>query len=314
MDKASRILITGGSGFVGLNLAARLLELGFQMVSTVGKRSGYDLTNDDDVKRLFDCYPPDYVFHLAAAVGGIGANRKHPGRFWYQNSLLGLNVLEAARRYNVKRTVIVGTTCSYPKYCQVPFKEADIWNGYPEETNAPYGVAKKSIMIGAKAYSEEYGLDIVCPVLTNLYGPGDHYTAESSHVIPDMIRKFSDAKKAGSSVTLWGDGSPTRDFLYVTDAVDGLIKIASAPDVGPDPVNFGSGEEISMLTLTRLVSETVGYESGISWDTSKPNGQPRRCLDISRARALGWAPATTLQHGLMVTYEDYLGRTASDNV
>jgi GDP-L-fucose synthase len=309
MDKNSRILITGGTGFLGTNLTAKLLEQGYKQIVPVGRQNKYNLEDGEQTYDLIRGVKPDIIFHLAAAVGGIGANRKSPADFWFSNTMMGANILNATKSIGVERLVIVGTTCSYPKYCPIPFKESDIWNGFPEETNAPYGVAKKSIMLGAKAYAQQYGLDVVCPILTNLYGPGDHYTKENSHVIPDMIRKFHEAKLAKQKITLWGDGSPTRDFLYVQDACEGLIKIASIP-CGPDPINFGSGNEVSMYELAEQVSQTVGYHGGVQWDARKPNGQPKRLLDITRARDLGWAPTTKLEHGLMVTYEDFLGRSS----
>lgn len=313
MNRTSRVLITGGTGFLGMNLSRKLLERDFQFVSPVGQRNGFDMRDLNKLKQVFFVIKPDIVFHLAATVGGIGANRKSPGTFWYENTIIGANLLETVREFKPERTVIVGTTCSYPKYCPVPFQESNLWEGFPEETNAPYGVAKKSVMLGAKAYHQQYGLDIVNPILTNLYGPGDHYTEENSHVVPDMIRKFHNAKLAQERILLWGDGTPSRDFLYVDDACDGLITIASKP-CGPDPVNFGSGQEVTMRELAHHVAETVGYNGQLSWDTAKPNGQPRRLLDITRAKDLGWTPKTTLQHGLMVTYEDFLGRAPGIHV
>jgi nucleoside-diphosphate-sugar epimerase len=314
MDRHSRILITGGTGFLGQNLESLLLEKEYKFVSAIGRRNGFDMRSLETIRKVFNVIKPDIVFHLAAAVGGIGANRKSPATFWYENTLLGANLLEAIREFAPERTIIVGTTCSYPKYCTVPFSEHDLWGGYPEETNAPYGIAKKSVMIGAKAYCLQYGLDIVNPILTNLYGPGDHYTENDSHVVPDMIRKFHNAKQKEEAITLWGDGTPTRDFLYVGDACEGLVTLADASYVGPEPINFGSGTEVTMRELAHFVSSTVGYRGDLKWDTSKPNGQPRRLLETTRAKELGWKPTTTLQHGLMVTYEDFLGRSAGDHL
>ena len=307
MDKFSRVLITGGKGFLGSSLSEHLLHHGQKFVCAVGKNNGYDLTQRHEADKLFSTIEPDVVFHLAATVGGIGANRKAPGRFWYENTMMGANVLECCREYGVEKLVLVGTTCAYPKYCATPFKEHDIWGGYPEETNAPYGVAKKSVMVGGMAYALEYGMSVVSPILTNLYGPGDHYTAESSHVIPDMIRKFHEARILKQDVTLWGDGTPTRDFLYVTDACEALHRIAVLP-VGGEPINFGSGMEISMSDLATGIAEVTGFEGSINWDSSKPNGQPRRVLDVTRARDIGWEPKISLRQGLRLTYEDFLGR------
>jgi GDP-L-fucose synthase len=307
MDKSSRILITGGTGFLGKNLVNTLTGRGFRCVVPVGKGNGYDLVSPIQARNLFEDVKPQVVFHLAATVGGIGANRKSPGRFWYENTMLGANILECAKDFGTEKLVIVGTTCAYPKYCPTPFREDKIWEGYPEETNAPYGVAKKSIMVGAMAYAQEYGLDVANPILTNLYGPGDHYTQENSHVIPDMIRKFHEAKMSFTDVTLWGDGTPSRDFLYVKDACEGLLKVAQLP-VGPTPINFGAGVEVKMSELAETIAEVVQYHGTIRWDSSKPNGQPRRLLDTTRARDLGWEPMTSLQLGLRMTYEDYRER------
>jgi GDP-L-fucose synthase len=265
----------------------------------VPARSEYDLTVSADVERLFLEARPDVVIHLAAEVGGIGANRASPGRFWYANLVMGMNVLEQSRRSGVEKLVLVGTICSYPKFAPIPFKEDDLWNGYPEETNAPYGVAKKALLVGAQAYREQYGLNVINLLPVNLYGPRDNFDLEGGHVIPSLIRKMFEAQAHGDKeVILWGDGSPTREFLYVEDCAEALHLAAERYD-GADPVNIGTGEEISIRDLAVLVAGGTGYDGEIVWDTSKPNGQPRRCLDVSRAeRLFGFRARTTFREGL----------------
>jgi GDP-L-fucose synthase len=311
MNKDSRIVVFGGTGFLGKSLTKKLRDKGYSDVTPIGK--AYDLREYDQARDIFFKTQPEVVFHLAATVGGIGANRKHPAIFWYDNLMMGMNLLSLCQKNSVKRVVMVGTTCSYPKFCQVPFREEDIWNGFPEETNAPYGVAKKALMVGAKAFRQEYGLDVRCPVPTNLYGPNDHYSLEDSHVIPAMIQKFHEGKvKNQSIIELWGDGSPTRDFLHVSDAAEGITLMAELhhDHIGTDPVNFGSGREVSMMELAEAIKEIVEYRGKIHWDVSKPNGQPRRLLDISKATSLGWKPKVDFKEGLRETYEDYLLRLA----
>jgi GDP-L-fucose synthase len=300
-----RVLVTGGAGFLGSHLVARLREGGLDPV--VPRRREFDLTDRQATARLFAEARPELVFHLAAEVGGIGANRANPGRFWYANLAMGLNVLEESRALGVGKLVVVGTTCAYPKHAPIPFSEDDLWNGYPEETNAPYGVAKRALLVGAQAYREQYGLNTVYLVPVNLYGPGDNFDVETSHVIPALIRKMVEAREhGGEQVVLWGDGSPTREFLYVEDCAEALRLAAECYD-GVEPVNLGSGEEISIRELATLVAELTGFEGPIAWDASKPNGQPRRRLDVSRAeRLFGFRASTSLREGLERTVTSYL--------
>ena len=300
-----RVLVTGGSGFLGSHVVERLTAEGLEPM--VAAHRDYDLTRAEDVARLFGDTQPDLVFHLAAEVGGIGANRMSPGRFWYANLLMSAHVLEASRLADVDKLVLVGTVCSYPKLASVPFREDEIWEGYPEETNAPYGVAKRATLVGSQAYRQQYGLNSINLVLVNLYGPGDNFDPETSHVIPALIRKMVEAKAQGSErVVLWGDGSPTREFLYVTDCAEALWLGATRYD-GDRPVNIGSGMEISIRDLAQLVAEITGFQGEIAWDASKPNGQPRRCLDVSQARELfGFQASTPLRDGLQKTIEWYL--------
>jgi GDP-L-fucose synthase len=299
-----RALVTGGGGFLGSHLVERLERDGHDVFAA--RRVDYDLTRADDAQRLFSDARPEVVFHLAAEVGGIGANRANPGRYWYANLLMGAHVLEQARLHGVEKLVIAGTVCSYPKHTPVPFSEDTLWDGYPEETNAPYGVAKKAVLVGAQAYREQYGLRSTYLLPANLYGPRDNFHATNAHVIPDLIRKMLEGS---DEVVLWGDGSPTREFLYVEDAVEGLVLAGERYD-GEEPVNLGTGAEISIRELAELVADVTGFEGRIEWDTSMPNGQPRRSLDATRARELlGWAPRTPLREGLERTVAWY--RSAS---
>ncbi|HET9287430.1 MAG TPA: GDP-L-fucose synthase [Gaiella sp.] len=298
----SRVLVTGGGGFVGSRLAERLRAEGHAV--SVARRRDYDLTSMDAMQRLFDDTDPELVFHLAAEVGGIGANRANPGRYWYANLMMGAHVLEQARLHATPKLVIAGTICSYPKFAPVPFREEDLWNGYPEETNAPYGVAKKAILVGAQSYREQYGTNAIFLLPVNLYGPGDNFDLETSHVIPALIRKMVEAQERGEAeIVLWGDGSPTREFLYVDDCVEGLALAADRYD-GADPVNLGTGEEIAISDLAQLIRDATGFEGVIRWDTSKPNGQPRRQLDTSRAEELfGFTAAVRLREGIARTVD-----------
>jgi GDP-L-fucose synthase len=296
----SRVLVTGGGGFLGSHLVDRLEGEGHDV--TVARHRDYDLTSYADAERLFRDAEPELVFHLAAEVGGIGANRANPGRYWYANLMMGAHVLELSRIAGVEKLVIAGTVCAYPKHTPVPFSEDDLWNGYPEETNAPYGVAKKAVLVGAQAYREQYGLDAVYLLPANLYGPRDNFDLETSHVIPALIRKMVDAD---DEVVLWGDGSPTREFLFVDDCVEGLLLAAERYD-GAAPVNLGTGVETSIRELAETIAALTGFEGELSWDTSMPNGQPRRRLDASRARELfGFEARVALRDGLARTVEWY---------
>ena len=298
------VLVTGGGGFLGSHLVERLLSEGIEPF--VARRSDYDLTAPSETERLFADAQPDLVFHLAAEVGGIGANMANPARYWYANLMMGTHVLEQSRRAGIDKLVLVGTICSYPKFAPVPFREDDLWNGYPEETNAPYGVAKKALLVGAQAYREQYGLNTAFLLPVNLYGPRDNFDLESSHVIPALIRKMFEAQGSGEGeVVLWGDGSPTREFLYVEDCAEALW-LASQRYDGAEPVNLGTGEEISIRELAEVIAAETGFAGEIVWDTSKPNGQPRRKLDTSRAeREFGFSARTRFRDGIKQTVAWY---------
>ncbi len=299
-----RVLVTGGGGFLGSHLVERLHRDGHQVV--VARRRDYDLTSMDDVRRLFDDADAELVYHLAAEVGGIGANRANPGRYWYANLMMGAHVLEQARLHGTGKLVIAGTICAYPKLTPVPFHEDDLWNGYPEETNAPYGVAKKAILVGAQAYREQYGTNAIFLLPVNLYGPRDNFDLETSHVIPALIRKMVEAEERGErQIVLWGDGSPTREFLFVEDCVEGLVLAAERYD-GADPVNLGTGEELSIRDLAEIVRAETGYRGEIVWDTTKPGGQPRRRLDTTRAEErFGFRARIPLREGVARTVTWY---------
>jgi GDP-L-fucose synthase len=301
-----RILVTGGGGFLGSQIVGRLERQGHDVV--VPRRSDYDLTRWDDTERLFDETRPERVFHLAGEVGGIGANRATPGRFWYANVIMGAHVLELSRTHGVDKLIVAGTVCAYPKFTPVPFHEGDLWNGYPEETNAAYGVAKKSVLVGAQAYREQYGLETIFLLPANLYGPRDNFDLQTSLTIPALIRKMSESR---DQVVLWGDGSPTREFLYVDDCADGFVLAAERYD-GAEPVNLGTGVETSIRDLAELVAELSGFDGEIVWDPTMPNGQPRRSLDASRARRLfGFEAHTTLREGLTRTIAWYREHVAA---
>jgi GDP-L-fucose synthase len=296
----TRVLVTGGGGFVGSHLVERLEGAGDQVI--VARSHDYDLTRWDDAERLFADARPERVFHLAAEVGGIGANRANPGRYWYANLMMGAHVLELSRQTGVDKLIVAGTVCSYPKFTPTPFSEDDLWNGFPEETNAPYGVAKKALFVGGAAYREQYGLDAIFLLPANLYGPRDNFDLDTSHVIPALIRKMLESD---GQVVLWGDGSPTREFLYVDDCVDGLLLAADRYDE-PDPVNLGTGVETTIRELAELIAELSGFTGEITWDSSMPNGQPRRTLDATRAAELfGFRATTSLRQGLERTIAWY---------
>jgi GDP-L-fucose synthase len=289
----SRALVTGGGGFLGTHLVERLETAGHDVF--VPRRRDYDLTRWEDAERMYADAQPELVFHLAAEVGGIGANRANPGRYWYANLMMGAHVLELSRQHDVQKTIVTGTVCSYPKFTPVPFHEDDLWNGYPEETNAPYGVAKKAVLVGAQAYRAQYDMDVIFLLPANLYGPRDNFDLESSHVIPALIRKMLEGER---EVVLWGDGSPTREFLYVDDCAEGFVLAAERYD-GADPVNLGTGVETSIRELAETIADLTGFSGEIVWDTSMPNGQPRRQLDASRAAELfGFEARTSLSKGL----------------
>ena len=295
-----KTLVTGGGGFLGSHLVERLKQDGGDVF--VARKADYDLTRWDDAERLFEDAEPGVVFHLAAEVGGIGANRANPGRYWYANLIMGAHVLELARRHDVGKVVLAGTVCAYPKHTPVPFHEDELWNGYPEETNAPYGVAKKSLLVGAQSYREQYGTNAIFLLPANLYGPRDNFHPTNAHVIADLIRKMHESPE---EVVLWGDGSPTREFLYVEDAAEAFVLAGDRYD-GEEPVNIGAGKEISIRELAELIAELSGFTGEIAWDESMPNGQPRRSLDASRAKELfGFEARTSLREGLERTIAWY---------
>ena len=300
--KNRRVLVTGGGGFLGQQLVARLEARGAD-VSMI-RSAEYDLTDPNAVTRCISDTQPELVLHAAAVVGGIGANRDNPGRFFYENAVMGIHLIHEAMKAGVEKMLVVGTVCAYPKFTPVPFSEDSIWDGYPEETNAPYGLAKKMLLAQAQAYRDQYGFNCVYLVPTNLYGPRDNFDLETSHVIPAMIRKFVEARDASESkVHLWGTGSASREFLYVEDAAEGLVRGLESYD-GRDPVNLGSNEEISIRDLAAKIASIAGYEGEIVWDASKPDGQPRRAVDGSRAlELLRWKPEMSLKDGLVATTE-----------
>jgi GDP-L-fucose synthase len=301
-----KTLVTGGGGFVGSHLVDRLERDGDDVFAA--RRRDYDLTRWEDAERLFRDAEPERVFHLAGEVGGIGANRANPGRFWYANLMMGAHVLELARANEVEKLIVLGTVCAYPKFADIPFREEQLWDGYPEETNAPYGVAKKSILVGAQAYREQYGLNTIFLLPANMYGPRDNFDLQTSHTIPALIRKMTENRE---EVVLWGDGSPSREFLYVDDCADALVLAAERYD-GADPINLGTGVETTIRDLAELIAELTGFEGEIVWDSSMPNGQPRRSLDTSRARELfGWQAGVPLREGLERTIAWYREHAAA---
>jgi GDP-L-fucose synthase len=305
-----RIVVTGGGGFLGSHVVDWLRADGEDPF--IARRRDYDLVDAAATRRLFERTRPELVFHLAGEVGGIGANRVNPGRYWYANLAMGMNVLEECRRVDVHKLVLVGTVCAYPKLTPLPFHEDDLWAGYPEETNAPYGVAKRALLVGAQGYTEQYGLNTLYLLPANLYGPRANFDLETSHVIPALVRKMLEARESGAGqVVVWGDGSPTREFLYVEDCAEAIVLAARSFD-GAEPVNLGTGEEVSIRDLAALIAELTGFDGDIVWDSAKPGGQPRRCLDVSRAaRLFGFRARTPLRVGLERTiawYSDSIGR------
>jgi GDP-L-fucose synthase len=307
-----RVLVTGGAGFLGSFLCEELHTRGAAPVH-VPRSADYDLTEENDIQRMYRSFQPTVVIHLAAVVGGIEANRQKPGRFFYDNLVMGAQLMEYGRRNGLKKFVAIGTICSYPEDTPVPFREEDLWNGYPEETNAPYGMAKKMMLVQSRAYRKQYGFSSIFLLPVNLYGPRDDFDLETSHVIPALIRKFEEARRSGqSTVTLWGTGSPTREFLYVREAARGIV-LATERYNESDPVNLGANFEISIKELAETIRERTGYNGQVEWDQSKPDGQPRRCLDTSRAmKQFGFENGVSFEDGLRRTIDWY--RTHRDQV
>jgi dTDP-glucose 4,6-dehydratase/GDP-L-fucose synthase len=300
------VMVTGGSGFLGSHLVEDLRSRSSDVDVFVPRSDEYDLRDRDDIERAFEDSDAGVVVHLAATVGGIGANRDNPGRYFYENAVMGIELIEAARRFGVEKFTTIGTICSYPKHTPVPFSEEDLHEGYPEETNAPYGIAKKALLTQSRAYRDQYGFDGIYLMPVNLYGPRDDFDLETSHVIPAIVRKCVEARERGDdAITAWGTGEPTREFLYVKDAAEGILDATERYD-GPEPVNLGSGMEISIRDLVDLIADLTGFEGEVEWDSSKPDGQPRRRLDTSRAREyFDWEASTEFEQGLRETIDWY---------
>jgi GDP-L-fucose synthase len=305
-----RVAVTGGAGFLGSFVVDKLRDRGCREIFVPRSRE-YNLVEMESVKRLYSDARPDMVIHLAARVGGIGANRANPGKFFYDNLLMGTQMMEQGRRSSIAKFVAVGTVCSYPKFAPIPFREEHLWDGYPEETNAPYGLAKKMLLVQSQSYRAQYGFNSIFLLPVNLYGPGDNFDPDQSHVVPALIRKCIEAKENGSQeIVCWGDGTPTREFLYVEDCAEAIALAAERYDKG-DPVNIGTGKEVSIKELARLIGELVGFKGDIVWDMAKPKGQPRRCLDTSRAKELfGFVAKTSFRAGLQKTIEWYAAQRA----
>jgi GDP-L-fucose synthase len=300
-----RVVVTGGAGFLGSFLVEHLRAKDCRAI-VVPRSKDYDLVEMDAVRRLYADAKPDVVIHLAARVGGIGANQANPGRFFYDNLMMGTQLIEVGRQLGIKKFVAIGTICAYPKYAPIPFKEDDLWAGFPEETNAPYGLAKKMMLVQSQAYRQQYGFNSIVLFPVNLYGPRDNFDLETSHVIPALIRKCAEAQQNGKpEIVLWGDGTPTREFLYVEDAAEGIL-LAAEQYNDSRPLNLGTGEELSIKTLAGIIAAEVGFHGRILWDPTKPNGQPRRCLDISRIKqTIGFQPTHSLRDGLKKTIQWY---------
>ena len=309
-----RVVVTGGAGFLGSYVLEGLSKRGVKEIF-IPHIEDYDLTDVQAIHRMLADAKPDLILHLAANVGGIGANRAHPAEFFYDNLMMGVQLIHESWKFGVKKFVAIGTVCAYPKFTPVPFKEEDLWNGYPEETNAPYGLAKKMLLVQSQAYRQQYGFNSIFLIPVNLYGPGDNFNLETSHVIPALIRKCIEARNSGADkVVVWGDGSPTREFLYVADAAEGILLGAEKLN-DSIPVNLGSGEEISIRALVEKIGEYTGFEGEFVWDTSKPNGQPRRGLDVTRAEELfGFRARTKIDEGLKNTIEWYKASMVRDEV
>jgi len=303
-----RILVTGGAGFLGSFVVRKLRKNGYRDIF-IPRSKKYDLTQMESVKRVYQDAKPDIVIHLSAKVGGIGANRENPGKFFYDNLMMGVQLMEIGRQKGIEKFVALGTICAYPKFAPIPFKEEDIWNGYPEETNAPYGLAKKMLLVQSQAYRAQYGFNSIYLMPVNLYGPGDNFDPSSSHVIPALIRKCVEAvEQKKDEIVAWGTGKATREFLYVEDCAEAIVLAAERYD-GPEPVNIGAGFEISIKDLTYLIAELVGFKGKIVWDASKPDGQPRRCLDTRRAtKEFGFQAKTDFKKGLTATIQWYRRR------
>jgi GDP-L-fucose synthase len=302
-----RVMVTGGGGFLGRSVVERLEAAGVREIF-VPRSADYDLRVPDGVRRALADGRPDLIIHLAAVVGGIGANRENPGRFFYENAAMGIELMEQSRRAGVEKFVQIGTVCSYPKFTPVPFREDDLWGGYPEETNAPYGLAKKMLLVQGQAYRQQYGYDVIHLIPVNLYGPGDNFDPASSHVIPALIKKCVDARERGDDhIEVWGTGSASREFLYVDDAARAIVLAAERYD-GAEPVNLGVGREITIRDLVELIAKLTGFSGELRWDSSKPDGQPRRALDTSRARErFGFVAKTSFEDGLKATIDWYEG-------
>ncbi len=299
------VVVTGGAGFLGREVCRQLEP--FRPRTIIAPRSSsYDLRNKDAIEQLLADSQPDVILHLAAVVGGIEANRLNPGKFFYENAIMGIELMEQARQFGVDKFVAVGSICAYPKYTPVPFREDDLWNGYPEETNAPYGLAKKMLLVQSQAYRQQYGMNAITLFPVNLYGPYDNFDLQSSHVIPALIRKVCEAMDSGKQcIEVWGTGSASREFLYVADAAEGIVRATEQYD-GAEPVNLGSGNEVSIRDLADLICDVCGFEGEIRWDAEKPDGQPRRCLDTTRAREeFGFESSTSLREGLLQTVQWY---------